>query len=127
MSGLAAQLFREVRPDFFRVLTGPLARLSVESLDAPEHEAAQRNNCLGRDEALTVVEQHADLSAEEGDPLAKAVTVSRGRTSPVGPGWVARHAEIHGVTLQTAARCDDAQGLDSDLQRQDCTLAQLEK
>ncbi len=72
-------MFREVRPDFFRALTGPLARLYVDSLDALEREAAQRNNGLGRDEALAlveqVVEQHADLSAEESDPLAQAITV----------------------------------------------------
>ena len=75
MSGLAAQLFREVRPDFFRVLTGPLARLYVDSLDTLECEAAQRSNGLGRDEALALVEQHADLSAEDSDPLAYSVAV----------------------------------------------------
>ena len=43
MTTLAAQLFREVRPDFFRVLAGPLARLYVDSLDALEREASQRS------------------------------------------------------------------------------------
>jgi len=40
MTALATQLFREVRPDFFRVLAGPLARLYVDALDALEREAS---------------------------------------------------------------------------------------
>jgi hypothetical protein len=57
MSALAAHLFREVRPDFFRVLAGPLAHLYVDALDALEREAAQRNQGLDREEALALVEQ----------------------------------------------------------------------
>ena len=65
MTALAAQLFREVRPDFFRVLAGPLARLYVDALDSLEQEASQRNQGLDRSEALALVEQvvepHGDL------------------------------------------------------------------
>jgi hypothetical protein len=38
MTALAAHLFREVRPDFFRVLAGSLAYLYVDALDALERE-----------------------------------------------------------------------------------------
>ena len=44
MTLLAAQLFREVRPDFFRVLAGPLARLYVDALDALERETISDKN-----------------------------------------------------------------------------------
>jgi hypothetical protein len=64
-SSLATPLFRQVRPDFFRVLAGPLARLYVDALDALEREAGQRNQSIDRAEALAlveqVVEQHEDL------------------------------------------------------------------
>ncbi|MCL5098706.1 MAG: hypothetical protein M1608_14485 [Candidatus Omnitrophica bacterium] len=63
MSGLAAQLYCEVGPDYFRVLAGPLARLYVDAL---EGEATRRDTGLGREEALAliepVVEEHADSS-----------------------------------------------------------------
>ncbi len=79
MSALAAQLFREVRPDFFGVLARPSARLYVDSLDALEYEAVQRNQGLDREEALAlverVVEQHGDLSAAEDESVAQAATL----------------------------------------------------
>jgi len=79
MSALATHLFREVRPDFFRLLAGPLARLYVDALHALEYEAAQRNQGLERDEALALVEQvvedYGDLKPEETDPLAQASTI----------------------------------------------------
>src|SRR2546426_1239314 len=78
MSTLAAHLFREVRPDFFRVLAGPLARLYVDALDALEREASQRNQGLDREEALALLEQviegHADLAAAGDEPVARAAT-----------------------------------------------------
>lgn len=78
MSALAAHLFREVRPEFFRVLAGSLAYLYVDALDALEREAAQRSQGLDRDEALAlveqVVEQHGEISAAEGEPVAQAAT-----------------------------------------------------
>lgn len=57
MARLGTELFREVRPDFFRVLSGPLARLYVDVLDALEREAGQRNHGLDRAEALGLIEQ----------------------------------------------------------------------
>jgi len=78
MSLLAATLFREVRPDFFRVLSGPLARLYVDALDMLEREASERNQGLDREEALgvleQVVEQHADLASAGEELVSKAVT-----------------------------------------------------
>lgn len=86
MSALAAQLFREVRPDFFRVLAGPLARLYVDTLDTLEREASQRNQGLDRAEALAlveqVVEQHEELTEAEDDVIA-AATSNRERARAV--------------------------------------------
>lgn len=73
MRELASHLFQELRPEFLRVLSGPLARLYIDALDALDHEAAQRTSGLDRDEALALVEQvvevHANLPADPGDPL----------------------------------------------------------
>jgi hypothetical protein len=96
MSVLAAQLFREVRPDFFRVLAGPLARLYVDALDSLEREASQRNQGLDRAEALAlveqVVEQHGDLTGTD-DELISAATSNRERARAVldtlrASGWL---------------------------------------
>lgn len=96
MSALAAQLFREVRPDFFRVLAGPLARLYVDALDSLEREASQRNQGLDRAEALAlveqVVEQHGDLAGTD-DELIAAATSNRERARAVldtlrASGWL---------------------------------------
>ena len=96
MSALAAQLFREVRPDFFRVLAGPLARLYVDALDSLEREASQRNQGLDRAEALAlveqIVEQHGDLAGTD-DELIAAATSNRERARAVldtlrAAGWL---------------------------------------
>lgn len=76
---LSTHLFREVRPEFFRVLAGSLARLYVDALDALEAESARRSQGLERDDALALVEQvlerHGDLVAEPGEDFAQARTV----------------------------------------------------
>ncbi len=64
MSTLASFLFREVRPDFFRVLTGALAHLYVDALDTLEAEASQRNQGLDRVEALALIEQAVERHGE---------------------------------------------------------------
>ncbi len=78
MAALAAHLYREVRPEFFRVLGGSLARLYVDALDALEREAVQRSQGLDREEALAVVEQvveqHGDIPAVDDDLVAQAAT-----------------------------------------------------
>jgi Wadjet protein JetA len=78
MSALAANLFSEVRPDFFRVLAGPLARLYVDTLDALECEATRRNQGLERDEALAVIEQvverYGELEIVTDDPVMQVAT-----------------------------------------------------
>jgi hypothetical protein len=92
----ATHLFREVRPDFFRVLAGPLARLYVDALDALEREASQRNQGFERTEALAlveqVVEQHEDL-ADAGDESFPVTATNRERARAVldtlrTAGWV---------------------------------------
>jgi len=64
MIGLSSFLFREVRPDFFRVLASPLAPLYVDVLDVLDREIRQRNHGVDREEALAliqeVIEQHGE-------------------------------------------------------------------
>jgi hypothetical protein len=79
MQELAAQLFREVQPEFFRVLSGQLACLYLDALDALERESSKRNQGLDREEALALVEHtvefHWGLATDGDDPVIKAVTV----------------------------------------------------
>jgi hypothetical protein len=96
MIPLAAQLFREVRPDFFRVLSGPLARLYVDALDALEREASRRSQGLDRAEAVALVEQVVELHQDAlaaSDELVPADNSSRERARTVletlrACGWV---------------------------------------
>jgi len=97
MSALAVQLFREVRPDFFRVLAGDLRRLYVDALDALEREASQRNQGLDRTEALALVEQvveeHGDWTGTDASEEWTAAATNRERARAVldtlrSAGWV---------------------------------------
>ncbi len=78
MASLSNQLFRVVRPDFFRVLTGPLARLYVDVLDSLEVEASQRSQGLDRTEVLAimeeVIEQYQDWPDSDDGNLPAAMT-----------------------------------------------------
>lgn len=78
MPVLSEHLFREVRPDFFRVLSSDLRRLYVDVLDALEREAGQRNQGMDKAEALALVEQvvedHGDLGSATDETLAQATT-----------------------------------------------------
>jgi hypothetical protein len=74
MGSFATELFREVRPGFFRVLAGRNAATYADALDALEIESAQRHEGMSREEALGIVEEvlarHPDSSldlAEAGD------------------------------------------------------------
>jgi len=76
---LSNALFREVRPEFFRVLAGPkTGRLYVDALDALERAAAQRVQGFERDDALALVEEaveaHADVPLDEADPASAALS-----------------------------------------------------
>ena len=52
--------FREVRPEFFRVLAGQkTGRLYVDALDALERVAAQRVQGIDRDDAVTLARRAA--------------------------------------------------------------------
>jgi hypothetical protein len=78
MSSLSTLLFREVRPDFFRILSGPLARLYVDVLDALECEASRRNQGLDREEALALIQQVVETQfisdGNSDDPVNQAST-----------------------------------------------------
>ena len=79
MQPLSIALFREVRPDFFRVLAGPLAKLYADALDTLERGAARRNQGLDREEALALVEQaveqHGELETAGDDAITQAGTM----------------------------------------------------
>ncbi len=65
MPALSETLYREVRPEFFRVLSGGLARLYVDVLDALDVEAGRRSQGLDREEALGLVEQVVESHAAD--------------------------------------------------------------
>ncbi len=116
-------LYREVRPDFFRVLSGQLARLYVDALDALECESTLRPTGMERDEVLAVIEQviehHAELANTPGEPLA-AISSAREKARAVletlrNAGWLSEDDsradyrkliffEATGVTLLQALR-----------------------
>ena len=83
-SALAAPLFREVGPEFFRVLAGPTGPAYVDALDALERECAQRTLGVEREEALAVLEQalgpYAGLTFD--DPAVSSSTVSATSAAP---------------------------------------------
>lgn len=86
MASLSSHLFREVRPEFFRLLSGALVPLYVDAADALEAEDAQRSEGLEREEALALIEQvlerHPGLKAEGEDDFASAKTLI-----PPGSVW----------------------------------------
>jgi hypothetical protein len=76
---LSAALYREVRPEFFRVLSGQkTSRLYVDALDALERAAAERVQGIERDHAVAlveeVVEKHSDAPLDENDPDSAALS-----------------------------------------------------
>jgi hypothetical protein len=90
MIPLASQLFREVRPDFFRTLTGPLSPLLyVDALDALETEASHRSQGLDREEALAIVKQVFERQVEtiaQNPELVMEGANGNSRASPIPGG-----------------------------------------
>ncbi len=71
MLSLAAELFLEVDPGFFRVLAGRNAAVYVDVLDALEREASERHEGMSREEALAIVSEvlarHPAFALEENE------------------------------------------------------------
>jgi hypothetical protein len=123
---LSQDLFREVRPDFFRVLSGVNAPVYADALDALEQESSQRHEGMDREDALSLVTEvlsrrpDFQLELEEGIDLAALATFSlRDKARYVldyftRASWVEAetgadwrrviHFNPHGSTLLTAAR-----------------------
>ena len=121
---LATQLFREVRPDFFRVLASMSAPIYVDVLDALETEATQRNEGMSREESLTIISEvlaaHPDFQPDEDAPVASSGPLPLREKARlvldrlVRTGWLKTHTgadwqrtvcfDEHGVTLLTALR-----------------------
>ena len=59
-TGLSSALFREVRPEFFRVLCSEDSRLYVDALDALERAAADAPRGVEREDAVALVEQEVE-------------------------------------------------------------------
>jgi len=57
---LSTALFRELRPEFFRVLCVEDSRLYVDALDALERAAADAPRGVGREDALAIVEREVE-------------------------------------------------------------------
>ena len=71
----SSALFREVRPEFFRVLAGPrTGRLYVDALDLLEQAAAEQVQGIERDDVLALIEDaveaHSDAPVDEADPAS---------------------------------------------------------
>jgi len=84
VSHLAENLFREVKPDFFRVLASPLAVLYVDVLDALENETAYSNQGIDRDEALAltqeIIDRHIELTGVmDNEPGLTTATNNKAR------------------------------------------------
>lgn len=73
---LSTALFREVRPEFFRVLSGVGARLYVDALDALERASSECAHGLERDVALAIIEDAVLMHGEVqiGDEAAAALS-----------------------------------------------------
>lgn len=57
MGFLGSQLFSEINPKFFGVLTGPNARVYLDVLDAIEREMPSRGDAMERAEALEIIDR----------------------------------------------------------------------
>jgi hypothetical protein len=123
---LSAELFREVRPDFFRVLSGPNAPVYVDVLDILEAEASQRNEGMARQEALNIIAdtlaRHPEFQLEPdiapGESLPESLTVRDKARAVleyfVRTGWIEAETgsdwrrvvffDAHGATLLSGLR-----------------------
>ena len=67
---LSIALFQQVRPEFFRILSSPAARLYVDALNSLEEAVARNVQAIERDDALNLIEEavemHAEIPLEEG-------------------------------------------------------------
>jgi len=91
---LSRALFREVRPEFFRVLAGPAARLYMDALDSLERVAMEHVQGMDRDGAIGLIEEaveaHADVVLDETVPVG-STTREKARAVLmvfVRAGWV---------------------------------------
>ncbi len=90
---LALDLFREIRPEFLRLIGSPSARVYLDAADALETESALRSGALEREEALAIVERivchHVEIEVEEtvGLELRERSRVVMDRL--LVAGWVA--------------------------------------
>lgn len=89
----STDLFREIRPEFLRLLGSPVARVYLDAADEVEREAALRPGALTRDEALALieraVERHGEVEWEEaaGQPLRERARAVLERLCAAG--WLA--------------------------------------
>ncbi|MFN7138442.1 MAG: Wadjet anti-phage system protein JetA family protein, partial [Limisphaerales bacterium] len=93
---LSSSLFREVRPELFRILGGPLAALYLDALDALEKESAHRHSGMEKDEAVALIEQVVERFrgiTSPGDETFTNATTNRDKARAVldtfrQTGWI---------------------------------------
>ena len=73
MSNLSSALYRELRPEFFRVLCSEDSRIYVDALDALERAFADAPRGIEREDAVAIVEQAVE-QAGGGDARERART-----------------------------------------------------
>lgn len=74
---LSDALYGQVKPEFFRILSSPAARLYVDALDALEKAAVLRPNGIEREDALALVleavEAHSDVVIDSTETAVLSV------------------------------------------------------
>ena len=89
---LGSRLFAELNARFFRILTGPNARLYVDALDAVEREMPSRGDALEYAEALAIIDgvlENRQLEPEEDlEPAEPAQPSSIIYRRLLAAGWL---------------------------------------
>src|SRR3954449_6701423 len=86
-------LFREIRPEFLRLLGSPAARVYLDAADEVERESALRPGAMTRDEALALIERaverhgETELEGAAGQPLRERARLVLERLCAAG--WLA--------------------------------------
>ncbi|MDB6153478.1 MAG: hypothetical protein JWL90_1931 [Chthoniobacteraceae bacterium] len=118
---LSKDLLREVRPEFFRLLSGSSAPLYIDVIDALEVAASHVNGGLPRDEALSiaegVIESHGEVILEDesaAEPFSAREKARLLLDRLLGTGWLEEEQRAdwqrliffdpNGVTLTHALR-----------------------
>lgn len=103
MNGLGSNLFSEIAPKFFGILTGPNAKVYLDVMDLLDRESPQRGNAFERAEALEIIDsvlaKGLSLQAEGEEELSDPAEVSH-------PSSLILRRLIHSGWLEEEKRAD---------------------